>query len=84
MQKIEFKSDQKTKVPSLNVKEEEEGEKDEEEQDEEEEGGKEEEKVDSLHMVFLKLYPELIAYPCLFYALLHQTELVCSIINKNF
>ena len=26
-----------------------------------------EEKIDSLHTVFLELYPELIAYPCLFY-----------------
>ena len=26
----------------------------------------EEEKVDSLHTGFLELYPELIAYPCLF------------------
>ena len=30
-------------------------------------GSKEEdEQVDSLHTVFLELYPELIAYPCLF------------------
>ena len=41
-------------------------EKEEEEGEEEEEEGEEEEKVDSLHTVFLELYPELIAYPCLF------------------
>ena len=41
-------------------------EKEKEEVGEEEEEGEEEEKVDSLHTVFLELYPELIAYPCLF------------------
>ena len=40
-------------------------EKEKEEVGEEEEEGEEEEKVDSLHTVFLELYPELIAYPCL-------------------
>ena len=35
-------------------------------EDEDGEGEEEEEKEDSLHTVYLQLYPELIAYPCLF------------------
>ena len=35
--------------------------------EDEEEEGEEEEEEDSLHTVYLQLYPELIAYPCLFW-----------------
>ena len=38
----------------------------EEEEKEKGEGEGEEEEVDTLHTVYLQLYPELIAYPCLF------------------
>ena len=41
-----------------------------------EEEEEEEEKVDSLHMLFLELYPELIAYPCLFH--LHPQKICTS------
>ena len=34
-------------------------------EDEEEEGEGEKEEEDSLHMVYLQLYPKIIAYPCL-------------------
>ena len=46
---------------------------------EEEEEGEE----DSLHTVYLHLYPELIAYPCLFDIVCFTTQL-CEICNKEY
>ena len=49
-------------------------------EDDDEEGkweGEEEEEEDSLHTVYLQLYPELIAYPCLLLLQYDSSNFLC-------